>query len=99
MKKLFLIFLILLGIGLIVIGFAADFLGIGGDPGIGTKQILLSMIGIAALMIGIVQRFSLDWRGVFSGPSVTPAQLLHMAICFGLLTGLLEGLMLIARKW
>lgn len=97
-RKFLPILLILFGAAGIVVAFTADLLGLGGDPGIGTKQILLALIGGSAFTIGVIQRYNLDWRKTFYGPSVSPVQLLRMAICLGLLSGFLEALMLLVRK-
>ncbi|NIR49734.1 sulfatase-like hydrolase/transferase [candidate division KSB1 bacterium] len=92
-------FLILCGASCIIIGLAADLFGLGGDPGLGTKQIALALIGVVMAAPGLVHQFNLDWHKIFSGPSVSPALLLRMSIFFGLATGFLEVVTLVARKW
>ena len=52
-KKFLPILLILFGASGIVVAFAADLLGLGGDPGMGTKQILLAVVGLLSLAIGL----------------------------------------------
>ena len=99
MRKLLAILLILFGAAAIVIAFAADLLRLGGDPGMGTKQILLAVVGLLSLTIGLIQRYNLDWRKLFAGPAVSSAQLLRLAICLGLLAGLLESGLLLSRIW
>lgn len=98
LKKLSSIFLILSGIGLASVGLGADWIGVGGDPGMGTKQIALAVIGVVVLMIGIIRQYNLEWRNMFSGPSVSPVLLLRMSIFFGLSAGFLEVLSLAVRE-
>ncbi|TDI93025.1 MAG: DUF229 domain-containing protein [Caldithrix sp.] len=97
MRKLLPILLISFGAAAIVIAFGADLLKLGGDPGMGTKQILLAVVGLLSLIIGLIQRYNLDWHQLFAGPSVSSAQLLRMGICLGLLAGLLESVLLLSR--
>ena len=97
MKRFLPVLLILFGASGIVVSFAADFLGLGGDVGMGTKQILLAVVGLLSLIIGLIQRYNLDWYKLFAGPSVSSAQLLRMGICLGLLAGLLESVLLLSR--
>ncbi|NIW73531.1 sulfatase-like hydrolase/transferase [candidate division KSB1 bacterium] len=83
--------LIVFGAGVIFVAVAADFLGLGGHPKMGTRQILLAIAGFAVLLIG---KYKLDWRRMVadSSPPVSWRQLLIMAAWFGLLTGFLEFL-------
>lgn len=93
------IFLILLGAAALAVAFGADLLGLGGDPGMGTRQIILALVAALMLAMGVAVRYNLDWGRIFAGPSVSPVQVLQMAISLGLLAGLLEDLVFFARKW
>ena len=45
--------LVVLGILLMIIGITADAIGIGVGGGIGYKQILVTLVGVAAVLAGI----------------------------------------------
>ncbi len=47
--------LVLLAIGvlLVVVGLAADAIGLGGHPGIGKRQVLALVVGILLLLAGV----------------------------------------------
>jgi predicted phage tail protein len=52
-KKTIGIVLIILGVIVAVVAFAADALGIGGSPGIGWKQLLGATIGVSVALVGV----------------------------------------------
>jgi hypothetical protein len=46
--------LVIVGLGLVLFGFAADVIGVGAHPGIGWKQIALVVVGVACAVFGLV---------------------------------------------
>ncbi|TDI93822.1 MAG: DUF229 domain-containing protein [Caldithrix sp.] len=100
-KNLLAIITILAGLGAISVALAADLLGIGGYTGFGIMQIILLIFGLVVLLIGVLQQYNFDWHKLFavSGPTVSSTQLLLMAVWFGLLTGMAEGLMFVVGRW
>lgn len=69
------------------VGFLADYLGVGGAPGMGPRQNLMAVTGVVLLLIGLILK-NPDWRqDIFSSGTVTPKQYLLMVIWFGLLIG------------
>ena len=44
--------LIVIGVILLIVSLAADYLGIGGAPGIGTKQLLGAGVGLVIAIVG-----------------------------------------------
>ncbi len=98
MKNILAIFLIVCGGLAFAFAATADLMNIG-HPGLGTSQLILGAAGLVALVIGLTIRFRLDWhKKLFAGAAVSAKQLLMIAIWFGLLTGLLEGVALLARN-
>lgn len=90
---------LLLGTGSLLAGFAlsADLLGVGGPPGIGTRQAMLLAAGLAACAGGLVLspfgrpvRQWIDAR--WAGQPLTGAQCILLAVCIGSTTGAVEVL-------
>lgn len=95
--------LILVGIGMILVALLADILGIGGEQGLGARQISLIGIGVIMLFNGIYLN---SGRGrMFVRELVLPIEnivdatpVLIIAGWFGLLTGLVEVFIIAYRK-
>ncbi len=100
-KRIFSLLLILAGATAVVIAFAADSLGFGGYPGLGPRQIILALVGACSLFVGIITRYDLPWKKMFSADSqaIGFGSMLRLALFFGLLSGIFEVAVLGFKKF
>jgi arylsulfatase A-like enzyme len=81
----------IIGVAMIILALLVDSLGIGGEPGLGTKQLLALIFGIFTLPIGAVllipasRHYLRDWR-VPQTMLDKPEAILLIAAWFGLFT-------------
>jgi arylsulfatase A-like enzyme len=103
-KKLIPVLFLCIGILAIIFSLAADRLGVGGEAGFGTKQILVLVFGFllmlagAILMIPGVRRYLGEWHA--PGDMIgSPGSILLIAAWFGLFTAFGEFVILGVRKF
>lgn len=98
------VLIIIIGVGVVILSFAADLLGFGGEPGFGTKQVFVLVFGFLLLGVGVVllvpqsRRYLLDWH-VPRNTIDNPATILLIAAWFGLFTSFGELAILGVRKF
>lgn len=91
-------FLILVGVWIIVIAVGADLIGIGGNSGIGTQQVILAWLGLAILSSGVVldltvgQRCISRWSKLFILNKQNVGRILSIVALLGLLVLIINNI-------
>jgi arylsulfatase A-like enzyme len=98
--------LIVAGAGAVAFGLLADSIGLGGAPGIGTRQIAIALFGVALAAIGAAVWTPSD-RGLRGwlrrkwelAPSITAWQCVRLGAWFGVMLGIAEVIHSGIRKY
>lgn len=103
--KILLFILIIASLGLIVVSLVENFVGANGQPGLSNKQILMIIMGSAGLILSVLMMRTSDMANLYykkwqQPPDIreVPASIFLFSIWFGLLTGLVEVIVLVYRK-